>query len=170
MQKLGLKYLFYIFEKKTVLSNACQYAIRSILYLGMCSDIDHKIGIKTISEELEVPQPFLAKLLQQLNKNQLVTSVKGPHGGFYLSETNKQRTVWDIVQVIDGHDKFNQCFLGLSKCGDDNPCPVHFTVSAFKQKILKDFEEKTLAEFVDDIKLKGRYISLKAFDILEEPS
>lgn len=153
-----------------MLSNASQYAIRSILYLGMCSDEDHKIGVKTISEELEVPQPFLAKLLQRLNKNKLVTSVKGPHGGFYLSETNKKQTVWDIVQVIDGHDKFNQCFLGLSKCGDDNPCPVHFTVAAFKQKILKDFEEKTLAEFVDEIKLKGRYISLKAFDILEEPT
>ncbi len=153
-----------------MLSNACQYAIRSILYLGMCSDEDHKIGVKIISEELEAPQPFLAKLLQQLNKNNLVTSVKGPHGGFYLSDANKQRTVWDIVLVIDGHDKFNQCFLGLSKCGDDNPCPVHFTVSAFKQKIFKDFKEKTLAEFVDEIKTKGRYISLKAFNILEETS
>lgn len=149
-----------------MLSNACQYAIRSILYLGMCSDEKHKVGVKIISEELEVPQPFLAKLLQQLNKSHLVTSTKGPYGGFYLSDENKEKTVWDIILVIDGTDKFNQCFLGLSKCGDDNPCPVHFTVSAFKNKIFKDFKDKTVAQFVEEIKDKGRYISLKKFDIL----
>ncbi|PWK20754.1 RrF2 family transcriptional regulator [Xanthomarina spongicola] len=153
-----------------MLSNACQYAIRSILYLGMRSDEEHKIGVKVISKELEVPQPFLAKLLQQLNKSNLVTSTKGPYGGFYLSETNKQHTVWDIVSLIDGNEKFNQCFLGLSKCGDDNPCPVHFTVSAFKQKLFQDFKEKTIAEFVEEIKLKGRYISLKSFEILKPDS
>jgi Rrf2 family protein len=136
----------------------------------MCSDEKHKVGVKTISKELEVPQPFLAKLLQQLNKSQLVTSTKGPYGGFYLSEENKQKTVWDIVMNIDGHDKFNQCFLGLSKCGDDNPCPVHFTVSAFKQKLFLDFKEKTIAEFVDEIQIKGRYISLKSFDVLKSNS
>ncbi len=153
-----------------MLSNACQYAIRSILYLGMCSDEKHKIGVKIISEELEVPQPFLAKLLQQLNKSNLVTSTKGPYGGFYLSEENKQHTVWDIVLNIDGYDRFNQCFLGLSKCGDDNPCPVHFTVSAFKEKLFKDFKEKSIAEFVNEIQIKGRYISLKSFDVLKTDS
>ncbi|HLV38247.1 Rrf2 family transcriptional regulator [Xanthomarina sp.] len=157
-------------KKITMLSNACQYAIRSILYLGMCSDEKHKIGVKIISEELEAPQPFLAKLLQQLNKSHLVTSTKGPYGGFYLSDENKEKTVWDIVLVIDGYDKFDQCFMGLSTCGDDNPCPVHFTVSAFKQKIFKDFKDKTVAQFVEEIKAKGRYISLKKFNILGDPS
>lgn len=153
-----------------MLSNACQYAIRSILYLGMCSDEKHKIGVKIISGEVEAPQPFLAKLLQQLNKNGLVTSTKGPYGGFYLSEENKTKTVWDIVLVIDGNERFSQCFLGLSKCGDSNPCPVHFTVSAFKDKLFKDFKEKSIAEFVEEIKVKGRYISLKSFDILKTGS
>ncbi|GGG35249.1 RrF2 family transcriptional regulator [Bizionia arctica] len=153
-------------KKITVLSNACQYAIRSILYLGMCSDEEHKIGVKIISEELEVPQPFLAKLLQKLNKSNLVTSTKGPYGGFYLSDENKEKTVWDVLLEIDGSEKFNQCFLGLSKCGDENPCPIHFTVIAFKQKLFKDFKEKTIAEFVVEIQLKGRYISLKSFEIL----
>jgi Rrf2 family protein len=136
----------------------------------MCSDEKHKIGVKTISEELEVPQPFLAKLLQQLNKSGLVTSTKGPYGGFYLSEENKNKTVWDIVLVIDGNDRFNQCFLGLSKCGDDNPCPVHFSVATFKQKLFKDFKEKSISEFVEEIKMKGRYISLKSFNMLDETS
>ena len=65
-----------------MLSNACQYAIRSILYLSMHSNESHKVGVKVIADELETPQPFLAKLLQQLAKKNLVSSIKGPHGGF----------------------------------------------------------------------------------------
>ncbi|HAB27259.1 MAG TPA: transcriptional regulator, partial [Xanthomarina gelatinilytica] len=66
--------------------------------------------------------------------------------------------------------RFSQCFLGLSKCGDSNPCPVHFTVSAFKDKLFKDFKDKSIAEFVEEIKVKGRYISLKSFDVLKTDS
>lgn len=148
-----------------MLSNACQYAIRAILYLGMYSSENHKIGVKIIAEELEVPQPFLAKLLQQLNRSEFVNSAKGPSGGFYLSEANKQKTVWDIVLEVDGSEKFSQCFMGLSRCGDENPCPVHFTVAAFKNKIYKDFKDKTIADFIVDIQKNGRFISLKALDV-----
>ena len=70
-----------------MLTNACKYAIRSILYLAMHTNEQHKVGVKKIAEELESPQPFLAKLLQQLNKGKLVSSTKGPNGGFYLSKT-----------------------------------------------------------------------------------
>lgn len=148
-----------------MLSNACKYAIRSILYLAMYADASKKIGAKDIADFLETPQPFLAKLLQQLAKNKLVSSTKGPHGGFFLDEDNLKRSVWDIVKAIDGTEKFDQCFMGLSKCGDENPCPVHFTVSPFKEKILKDFKDKTIEKFAAEIKKSGRYISLKDIEV-----
>jgi len=66
-----------------MLSNACKYAIRSILYLAINNKENKKFGVKKIAAELETPQPFLAKLLQQLTRNKLVSSAKGPTGGFY---------------------------------------------------------------------------------------
>lgn len=131
----------------------------------MYADASKKIGAKDIADFLETPQPFLAKLLQQLAKNKLVSSTKGPHGGFFLDEDNLKRSVWDIVKAIDGTEKFDQCFMGLSKCGDENPCPVHFTVSPFKEKILKDFKDKTIEKFAAEIKKSGRYISLKDIEV-----
>lgn len=148
-----------------MLSNACKYAIRSVLYLSIHNTENKKVGVKKIAEELEVPQPFLAKLLQQLTKNKLVSSSKGPTGGFYLNETNLKNTVWDIIICIDGSTKFDNCFMGLSSCSDSNPCPVHFTVAPFKQKLMADFKDKDIQEFTEKIKLKGRHISLKNFDI-----
>ena len=91
----------------------------------------NKVNVKKVAQELELPQPFLAKLLQQLTKNRFVSSTKGPKGGFYLSTDDKKNTIWDIIKVIDGLAKFDECFLGLSKCSDENPCPVHFIVFPF---------------------------------------
>lgn len=150
-----------------MLSNACQYAIRSILYLAMNSDEKNKIGAKIVSKELETPQPFLAKLLQQLAKSGLVSSIKGPNGGFYLTKKDRKNSIWDIIVCIDGTAKFDSCFMGLSSCNEEAPCPVHFTVVKFKDKLLSDFKEKSIDEFSEEIKKKGRVITLKDYDILE---
>ncbi len=144
-----------------MLSNACQYAIRSVLYLAIHSSETKKIGVKKIAEELESPQPFLAKLLQQLSKKKLVSSTKGPNGGFFLTQKDRQKSIWNIVICIDGTEKFDACFMGLATCGDENPCPVHFTVAPFKEKILQMFRDKTIAQFTDEILSTGKVISLK---------
>jgi len=151
-----------------MLSNACQYAIRSTLYLAIYSDESNRIGVKKIASELETPQPFLAKLLQQLAKSKLVSSIKGPNGGFYLTKINNENCLWDIVKCIDGTEKFDHCFLGLASCGDENPCPVHFIVGPFKDKLLNDFRDKTISQFAKEITISGRVITLKDFDVLKD--
>ncbi len=151
-----------------MLTNACQYAIRSILYLSIHSNEKNKIGVKVIADELETPQPFLAKLLQQLAKKKLVSSIKGPHGGFYLTDENNNNSLWDIITTIDGTGRFDKCFLGLRECDDKNPCPVHFTVVPFRKKILHDFRDKTIAQLSKEITLSGKIISLKEFNVADD--
>ncbi len=151
-----------------MLTNACKYAIRAILFLGMHTDETKKIGVKKIAEDVDIPQPFLSKLLQKLTRNNLVSSTKGPNGGFFLNKRNKQNSVWDIIVCIDRKNKFDHCFLGLPKCSDENPCPVHFIVSPFKQNILESFKDKTIAEFVNEIEKTGKVIALKDLDIFKK--
>ena len=147
-----------------MLSKACKYAIRAILFLAIHSDKDNKIGFKKIAEELETPQPFLAKLLQQLSTHNLISSTKGPGGGFYLSENDIQHKLWDVVLNIDGSDKFNECFLGLSLCSDEHPCPVHHIVKPFKNTILEDFKQKNIGQLKQEIETNGTLLSLKILD------
>ncbi|MCE2612403.1 Rrf2 family transcriptional regulator [Flavobacteriaceae bacterium D16] len=146
-----------------MLSNACKYAIRAVIYLALNSDVRAKHGVKQIAEELEVPQPFLAQLLRKLAAERLVSSTKGPGGGFFLDQSNRDNAIWDVIRAIDGTYKFDECFLGLSKCDDVNPCPVHHLVSPFKEELLQDFREKTVASLAEEIAEKGRVISLKGF-------
>ena len=79
-----------------MLSNACKYAIRSILYLGIQTDEHTKVGVKKIADELETPQPFLAKLLQQLQKPIWYHQQKAPMADFTYHKTI-QKTVFGIL-------------------------------------------------------------------------
>jgi len=65
-----------------MLLQACKYAIRAVLFLGVESDEGQKYGAKKIAEELEVPPPFLAQLLRTLASIKVISSIKGPGGGF----------------------------------------------------------------------------------------
>tara|TARA_R110000868_G_scaffold397688_1_gene670473 strand:- start:1169 stop:1573 length:405 start_codon:yes stop_codon:yes gene_type:complete len=125
-----------------MLTKAAQYAIRATTYLAENSSEIHKVGIKQISEALDIPSPFLAKLMQQLSKANLVSSSKGPSGGFYFSEENQKNTLWDVITSIDGKHKFKECFLGLPQCNDTNPCEFHEVYAAFRTKLLSEFNQK----------------------------
>jgi Rrf2 family protein len=147
-----------------MLSNASKYAILSTLYLAEHSNEERKISVKEIAENIDVPSPFLAKLFQQLVRSKIISSSKGPHGGFYLSEKNKLKNVLDIIDNIDGLNKLNGCFLGLHECDANNPCPVHHIVVPFKNNILAKFRDKTIMEFAQEISDKGTFLNLKNVD------
>ena len=59
-----------------MLSNTCKYALRALIYLGKFSEADKRIGIKKISEELNLSSPFLGKILQNLVKQKLLVQQK----------------------------------------------------------------------------------------------
>ena len=134
-----------------MLSNASKYSIKAVLFLAEKSDETNKLSVQIIAETLKIPKPFIAKLLQQLSKAQMISSTKGPNGGFYLTDEDKNHSICDIIEVIDGPNFFHGCFMGLTSCDDNNPCPVHPIVGAFKENILKQFKEKTINNFSKEI-------------------
>lgn len=144
-----------------MLSRASKYAILSTLFLAEHVKDNKKLSVRVIAETIDVPSPFLAKLFQQLVKGKIISSSKGPHGGFYLTKKNQQKSVLDIIENIDGLHRLGECFLGLSECDGSNPCPVHFIVEPFKNSILGKFRDKTIVEFSEEIVSHGRKLSLK---------
>ena len=150
-----------------MLSRASKYAVLSVLYLGEHSLIERKIRVKEIAESINVPLPFIAKLFQQLVKGDIISSAKGPNGGFYLTEENGKRTILDIIENIEGLNRLNDCFLGLDTCSAEKPCPVHHIVEPFKNSIMEQFRDKTILEFSNEIKDKGTVLTLD--DISKTP-
>lgn len=144
-----------------MLSNASKYTIKAMLYLMMHASKDNKIGAKVIAKDLNIPEPFLAKLLQQLVRFRLLSSTKGPKGGFYISKQNAKHSICDILEVIEGQELFNDCFMELEKCDALNPCPVHFIVADFKVNLYKKFKQLNLQEFTDEIDINSNFLQTK---------
>ena len=127
-----------------------KYAIRAVLYLTRNASEKNKIGSKTIAEKLEIPAPFLAKTLQELTRKNIISSTKGPHGGFYLTEINEKKSLLDVIDCIGNVDKFEDCYLGQLECNDDKPCIVHDLYAPFKKKLLKKLKTKTVLEMAKE--------------------
>lgn len=144
-----------------MLSNSCKYAIRSVIYLALNSNVCKKIGSKEVALKLNMPQPFLAKILQELTRKHLVSSTKGPNGGFYLTDENLNNKVIDIVSCIDGLDALNTCFLGLDTCSTDKPCSMHHTIEPYKNEIILQLSDNTIAQFADEIRKGNSFLSLE---------
>lgn len=135
-------------------SKSCKYAIRAVLYMAVHTNPDQKVGVKEISEALDVPGPFLAKLLQQLTRNHLVSSVKGPNGGFYLSEQNRKAPLRKVVECIDGPDVFTSCILGLPVCSSEHPCPLHTQAYIYREGLLQLVGKKSIEEIAQQVTLE----------------
>lgn len=107
-------------------SKACEYAIKASIYIVTQSLQNKKVSLKDIATEINSPEAFTSKILQQLVKHNLVFSYKGPTGGFFIdSDKLDSIKLYDIVSAIDGENIFKGCALGLEKCNEKMPCPVH---------------------------------------------
>jgi len=133
-------------------SKSCKYAIRAVLYLALNSDEGKKIGVEEIAKNIEVPRHFLAKTLQQLTKKNLISSTKGPFGGFYLNEYNKSINLYSVIEVIDGDEELKSCVIGLKECTNVKPCPYHHIVQGMRSKLVKTLKTETIIETAQRVK------------------
>lgn len=132
-------------------SKACEYAIRAVLYLSLKSTDETKLGIKEIAAEIDSPEPFSAKILQTLSREGIISSIKGPNGGFYISSKMKPISLNSIVKAIDGDSVLHSCALGLKECSDKFPCPIHNEIKAYKEQLRKIMNEKTVQQLAKEL-------------------
>ncbi len=135
-----------------MLSSTCKYGIRAIVYIAVNSKKGEKIGIKRISEDLDLPMPFLAKILQLMVRKKILESSKGPHGGFSLARSPGEIYIIEVVKAIDGDDVFHKCVLHNDNCisveGKRTQCTLHDDYVKARKRIEKLFETKTIQNLV----------------------
>ncbi|MEW6107827.1 MAG: Rrf2 family transcriptional regulator [Nitrospirota bacterium] len=99
------------------------YAIRCVLYLtrntGRVASVDE------ISGAVYVPKSFLAKILQQLMKADIVSSTRGIKGGFQLAKDPKYINLLEVIEAIQGPSAANICAISKKLCRLSSTCAVH---------------------------------------------
>ena len=71
---------------------------------------------------------------------------------------NLQQSVADIVREIDGDKLFTGCGLGLKKCSEDHPCPIHNDFKHIRQEIKDMLDNSKIEMFVKNLDLKLTFL------------
>lgn len=130
-----------------MITRESDYAVRCILYLS--DNKDTLSSVKDIAEPMDIPQSFLAKILQRLLKAGLVESVRGAGGGFRLAMAPGDISLLDVVKAIDGTVSFNKCVDDNDFCDLRQECvmhPIWKELSADVEGVLGKKDFRTLSQ------------------------
>ena len=83
------------------LTRASTYALHAVTYMAGQKK-DQSTASHLIAEKKGIPERFLLKVLKPLVSSQILSSVKGPHGGYRLARSANDISVLDVIESVDG--------------------------------------------------------------------
>lgn len=126
-----------------MISQTVEYALRAIVYLsGIPAERAASSG--EIATAMQVPQGYLSKLLRDLVVAGLVTSRRGPNGGFSLAQPASSMSMLDVVNAVDPIRRIRKCPLGNP--AHLNLCPLHKRMDDALAQIEDAFGRTSIAE------------------------
>lgn len=141
------------------------YAIRALIYIAYTSEQGKKVSGKEVAEKTQTPESFLAKILQKLSREGLLTSTKGPYGGFSLTEEQIKAPIAKIVECLEGKEIFIKCGLGFKQCSSEKPCPVHFEYAKSRSELRKFALNTTIEKMLTNYKNGKTYLFTQPINI-----
>jgi Rrf2 family protein len=134
-----------MFHKET------EYALRALVYIKLQNIKKRRPGTNEISEEIEAPRFFTAKILQRLVRSGLLESLKGKGGGFFFDDKKPDLQLITLVTAIEGDRSFSGCGFGLKHCDENNPCPVHEQYAPIRDSVFKLLSEETVQSLAEKV-------------------
>jgi|SRR5690606_1125118 len=134
-----------------MLSNTCKTAVKAVIFLGTQSSRLKNSSLKEVAEFIGASEHTVGKILQLLVRQNVINSLKGPGGGFYISKEQMLQPVKNIVLAIDGSNLFTGCGLGLSHCSSERPCPIHNEYMEVRAKMNNIFAGNTVKDLCNPV-------------------
>lgn len=107
-----------------MISRSSEYAIRALTFLARTADSRHHLA-RDMAADLDIPAPFLGKVLQPLVSKGFLHSQRGRSGGFRLARDASEIYLAQIIEAEETLGDGNTCLLGQKVCDDAHACPMH---------------------------------------------
>ncbi len=134
-------------------SKTQEYALQALIHLAI-TPTEFRLN-RDVAGHLEVPGPYLAKVLKKFAQLGYLESAKGRGGGYRIRKQALDAPVAEIIAVAEGGVATTGCVLGLSKCNDHVACPLHDRWVALRGKLDTLLDQQTVAELAVKAR-KGR--------------
>jgi len=124
------------------------YTLQALIEL---SKYDKPVDVNTLSDKTDIPKPFLAKLLQNLSKKNIIRSFKGIHGGFKLAKKPEEIKIIDLFKAIEDKESLVfYCSSDSKNCTRDRSaiCSTFPFFSFLEKEIEKIIDKYTLEDVI----------------------
>lgn len=121
-------------------SKSTQYALQALIKVPK-ADQDEYVTVTDLSDKIDVPKEFLAKIFQDLAKHGILESRRGRGGGFRLSRPPGEIAIYEIVELIEGSQPMSGCIFDGKTCHPEDPCPLHDEWVEMREEII-DFTRR----------------------------
>ena len=113
------------------------------------SENGRPVTLAGISERQAISLSYLEQLFSRLRRQGLVTSVRGPGGGYRVAKAHSDISVSNIITAVDELIDATQCG-GKEDCHDEGRCMTHDLWASLNNKILDYLSGVSLAELVEN--------------------
>ena len=126
-----------------ILRRNTDYALRMMVYLAIHYG-QGPTSTKDVSSNMDIPYYLACKLMQKLQKADLIQSSMGPKGGFKLSKDPSVINLLDIIETIQGPVSLNRCLVDVSACLRQRNCPVNKKLAGLQEYLTTFLRDITL--------------------------
>jgi Rrf2 family iron-sulfur cluster assembly transcriptional regulator len=123
-----------------------RFAVTAMVDLAM-RQTRGPVTLAAISERQRISLSYLEQLFGKLRRHNLVSSVRGPGGGYNLARPAQEISVANIVTAVDEAIDATQCG-GKENCHDDKRCMTHDLWATLNDKMHEYLSSVTLADLV----------------------
>lgn len=134
-----------------------RYAVTAMLDLAMHTH-NGPTSLSDISQRQEISLSYLEQLFARLRRAGLVNSVRGPGGGYLLSQPAEAISVSKVIDAVDESVDATRC-QGLSDCQQGDTCLTHYLWCELSVQIRHFLDDMTLAQLMlrpDVIRIASR--------------
>lgn len=131
-----------MFQKTT------EHAIRVLIYLAQHPG--ERLSTLRLHRDLGIPYKYLGRLMHKLAGSGLLEVRQGKTGGYMLASSSESIYLKDIVEVVEGIDKFSQCIMGFPSCSSEHPCSLHERWLPQQKELVKMLEETSLEQLKNE--------------------
>lgn len=136
------------------LSQTAEHALRAVLFLARQPE-GIRVPAEVIAEALAAPRNYLSKTLGTLAKEGVITSARGPSGGFRLGVPAAQLSVARVVGAFDDPSESGACLVGGRSCSAASPCAAHARWKALRAASMAPLETTMIADLLGEAASAG---------------
>lgn len=130
------------------ISTKSRYGTRAVLEIALNGNGD-KLTRKQISQNQAIPSSYLVNILISLKSNGIIRTTRGPNGGYELAVEPENISIFQLVEILEGHFEVAPCLEDESNCNRSSICVtrgIWVKLQKAQEEILKNITIKGLVE------------------------